>query len=278
MTEAQNLLVPQEAIKQEPQQTTIESHDHIYNLLCNKDDVSWKQMIYHVVKSEEMNPWDIDLGKLSKRFLVDLKKMKELDFKVSGKIILAAAILLRLKSNKLVGEDLSYLDQLIASSEKNEEDAFYDELTAMDGENTACVNIEGKEYTLMPRTPQPRSRKVSIYDLVEALEKALEVKERRRIFEREGIHMEIPKKEIDIEELVARIFAEVREHFNGHNNLTFSQLLKQGTKYEKVFTFLPLLHLSNAGKVVLAQEQHLGEIHISLGNTVDAPAVHVLAK
>ncbi|PIN79433.1 hypothetical protein COV16_04255 [Candidatus Woesearchaeota archaeon CG10_big_fil_rev_8_21_14_0_10_34_8] len=275
MTEAQEVIA--EATKEEtPKETQpISSNDQIYNLLCNKEDISWQQMIYQTVKSEQMDPWNIDVGHIAQRFLKDLKTMKEMDFSVSGKMILAAAILVRLKSNKLVGEDLTYLDQLIASGEQSEEDAFYEELAGMD--DSARVTIEGKEYTLMPRTPQPRKRKVSVYDLVEALEKALEVKKRRRIFERERIHMEIPERKIDIEELVAKIFSNVKDHFmvRKQDNLTFSQLLKDGTKTEKVFTFLPLLHLSNAGKVDLNQEKHLGEIKISLGHTAHDEHVEV---
>lgn len=250
----------------------ISSPQDIYSFLCNKDDISWQQILYQAVKSEHMDPWDIDIGNIARRFLQDIQKMKELDFKISGKMILAAAILLRLKSTKLVGEDLSYLDQLLASTEQNEETAFYDELAAMnaDGYGTK-VTVDGKEFQLLPRTPQPRKRKVSVYDLVEALEKALEVKHRRRIFGDTEIRMEIPQKKVDIEELVTKIFNEVKDHFllKKQTGLTFQQLLKEGTKHEKVYTFLPLLHLSHSGKLELDQKEHLGDIHIRLG-----PAAH----
>jgi segregation and condensation protein A len=288
MTEAQDKLAAENAMMQEKQaqqestedknvQTTLQTHDQLYTFLCKKGDISWQQMIYQAVKSEHMDPWNIDVSMLSQRFLTDLKTMKEMDFAVSGKMILAAAIMVRLKSTKLVGEDLTYLDQLIASGEQSEEDAFYEELAAMDGDNSARVNIEGREYTLLPRTPQPRKRKVSVYDLVEALEKALEVKKRRSIFEREVIHMKIPEKSVDIEALVLQIFGQVKGHFSSKKDeiLKFTHLLKEGTKMDKVMTFLPLLHLSNAGKIALAQEQHLGDIHISLGHTADDDSVDV---
>jgi segregation and condensation protein A len=283
MTEAQDKLVAEEAIKQEQQirqdskETSLQTDDQLYTFLCNKDDISWQQMIYQAVKSEHMDPWSIDIGQLSQRFMKDIKSMKELDFAVSGKMILAAAILVRLKSNKLVGEDLTYLDQLIASTEQSDEDQFYQELEGMESSHSTRVNIEGREYTLTPRTPQPRKRKVSVYDLVEALEKALEVKKRRRLFEREEIHMEIPKKEIDIEELVMDVFGKVKNHYisKKDNVLKFVHLLKDGTKMDKVMTFLPLLHLSNAGKVALTQEEHLGDIHINLGHTANDDSVEV---
>ncbi len=245
---------------------TLLPHEQLFDMLLNKDDISWQQIIFTAIKSEQMNPWDIDIKLLSQKFLEKLRQFKEMDFKISGKVILAAAIMLRLKSNKLIGEDMNYLDQLIASGNQNEEEAFYDELSQMEGDRVN-VSIEGRNYELIPRTPQPRKRKVSVYDLVEALEKALEVKNRRKWWGEDEIHMEIPVRKVDIDHLIHKTFGEVMEHFMTQKEvkLMFSKLLKEGTKEEKVYTFIPLLHLSNEGKVNLYQEAHLGEIHISLG-------------
>lgn len=254
-------------------------HEQLFDMILNKDDISWQQIIFTAVKSEQMDPWDIDIKLLSQKFLEKLRLFKEMDFKVSGKVILAAAIMLRLKSNKLIGEDMNYLDQLIASSGQNEEDAFYDELSQMEG-GKVNVSIEGRNYELIPRTPQPRKRKVSVYDLVEALEKALEVKNRRKGFGGDEIHMEIPIKQVDIDHLIQKTFSEVMNHFMTQKEvkLMFSKLLKEGTKLEKVYTFIPLLHLSNEGKVNLTQEMHLGDIHISLGEKAHEKKEETISK
>lgn len=248
-------------------EVTLLPHEQLFDMLLNKDDISWQQIIFTAVKSEQMNPWDIDIKLLSQKFLEKLREFKEMDFKISGKVILAAAIMLRLKSNKLIGEDLTYLDQLIASGSKNEEEAFYDELSGIAQDDRVHVAIDGRNFELIPRTPQPRKRKVSVYDLVEALEKALEVKNRRKGWGDDEIHMEVPIRKVDIDDLIHKTFAEVMEHFMTQKEvkLMFTKLLKEGTKNEKVYTFIPLLHLSNEGKVNLHQEAHLGEIHISLG-------------
>lgn len=282
MDEQQRLAEPK-TTEQQTVQTPIlpkqkPHHEQIMDILLNKDDISWQQIIFSAVKSEEMDPWNIDIAKLSQHFLEKLREFKEMDFKVSGKVILAAAILLRLKSNKLVGEDLTYLDQLIASSNHNEEEAFYDELASMEGEKVQ-VSIEGRNYELIPHTPQPRKRKVSVFDLVEALEKALEVKNRRKGWGGDEVHMEIPKMKYDIEELVQKIFQEVVAYFSSkkEETLTFTKLLHTSSREDKIFTFLPLLHLSNEGKVVLQQATHLGEIEIGLGMTETKKAVQNVA-
>ena len=88
-------------------EVTLLPHEQLFDMILNKDDISWQQIIFTAVKSEQMNPWDIDIKLLSQKFLEKLRQFKEMDFKVSGKVILAAAIMLRLKSNKLIGEDMN---------------------------------------------------------------------------------------------------------------------------------------------------------------------------
>ena len=52
----------------------IAPHDQIIDLIMNKDDISWQQIIFSAVKSEEMDPWDIDIIKLSQSFLAKLDR------------------------------------------------------------------------------------------------------------------------------------------------------------------------------------------------------------
>lgn len=270
MTEERKIEHP-ESVKE--RKLPLSTNDQIIDLVLNKDDISWQQIIFTAVKTEDMNPWDIDIKMLSQAFLIKLREFKEMDFKISGKVILAAAIMLRLKSNKLIGEDMNYLNQLIASSSKNEEEAFYEELASMEGNEKVEVSIDGKNFELIPRTPQPRKRKVSVYDLVEALEKALEVKNRRKGWGEDEIQMVIPTRKVNIEHLVHKTFGEIMEHFLTQKEvkLMFHNLLKAGTKEEKVYTFIPLLHLSNTGRINLTQEVHLGEIHITAGERAHEP-------
>ena len=106
----------------------MQTQDEIFEWLFQKDEVTWQTMLYELVRSEEMNPWDINVSLLAQRFLDMLRKLKEMDFRVSGKIILAAAILLKIKSNRLVHEDITNLDKLFAPDEEDEE-GLLDELT-----------------------------------------------------------------------------------------------------------------------------------------------------
>lgn len=236
--------------------------DKIFQLLVEQDDVTWKDIIFNLVKTEKMDPWDIDIGHLSQKYISLLKKAKELDFKISGKVVLAAAILLTLKSKRLVGEDLDEFDRMLAGNHV-EEDDFYDELATM---RDASKITEEEKVKLIPRTPQPRKRKVSVYDLVNALEKALEVKKRRIIKSIPTLEVEAPKKTRDVSLVIKQVYNRILDFFltNSGKKMTFSNLVPSQDKEDKILTFIPLLHLSNSRKIDIEQEEHFGDIDIKL--------------
>lgn len=242
------------------------SNDQIFNILFNNDEITWQSMVYDLVSSEKMDPWDVDVSLLSAKFLEKLKKFKEMDLKISGKVLLAAAILLRVKSYRFVDEDINALDSLIASSKSHDDEEGFEELFD-DGENiSGAVNL-GERPMIYPRTPQPRKRKVSVFDLVNALEKALEVYNRRPAKISEAPKMTAPEKVRDISLVIKDVYNKVMNFFRKNKmkgKLTFNLLLPDESKEEKVFTFIPLLHLDNQRKIDMLQETHMGEIEIKL--------------
>ena len=239
------------------------AQDRVFELLFEEDEITWQTILFNLVTKEQMDPWDIDIALLSKRFMDMMKKLKEMDFGVSGKIILAAALLLRLKSTKLVDEDILELDRLIASTDESED--IYGDI--IDFEEAPPGTFEGDKPSLIPRTPQPRKRKVSIYDLVDALEKALEVRKRRITRNIPPQNIQIPEKGIDISLVLGEVFRKIKDFFSkGNKRLTFNHLTPTNSKEDKVYTFIPLLHLTNQRKIDLHQQKHFEEIEIELLN------------
>jgi segregation and condensation protein A len=96
----------------------MDSNERIFQVLYNTDEVTWQTLLYELIKKEGMNPWDINISLLAKKYIETIKKLKELDLRISGKVLLAAAILLKIKSNRLIGEDLSEFDRLLTQSEE----------------------------------------------------------------------------------------------------------------------------------------------------------------
>jgi len=234
------------------------AQDKIFSLLFDSEEITWQSIIYDLMKKGDMNPWDIDVSVISKGYVHKIKELQAShDFRLSGKVLLAAAILLKIKSDRLLGEDMAYFDSLLHDAEEDEESLLFEENN---------VSIDGDEIPqLIPRTPQPRQRKVNIYDLVNALEQALEVKKRRVMANIPPDPIGPPKKTKNISVIVTDVYDRIKTFFASNNKrLTFSQLIPSDSREDKVYTFIPLLHLSNQRKVKINQFQNFGEIEIVL--------------
>lgn len=234
--------------------------DKIFSMLVEQNEISWKTIIMDLISSEQMDPWDVNISLLTDKYIERLRELKEQDLKVGGKVVLAASILLRIKSNKLVSDDMDDFDRLIAGTDMNQE-AFYDSLEQelAQGERDALK----EEFELLPRMPQARRRKVSVFDLVKALDKALEVKQ-RRVLQSIPPPLPLPVRKFDLGASVANLLQRLKSMFSYKKRLTFTDLLPTHSKQDKVYTFIPLLHLSNQQKVDLEQAEPFGEIEVKL--------------
>ena len=237
--------------------------DRLFQMLVEENEISWKAIIYDLIRKEEMDPWDVNVSLLSQKYIERLKEIKQMDLNVSGKVLLAAAILLKIKSKRLVGEDLNEFDRLLAATDVDEEE-FYDGLAEELRRGEERALYEGIE--LMPRTPQPRKRKVSVYDLVKALEQALEVKKRRVFNSIRESNVTIPEKKFDISEAIKGIYSKILGLFKSRKDqqIAFRELVPSESRKDQVYTFIPLLHLFNEDKIEMEQKEHFGEISIKL--------------
>lgn len=237
-----------------------DTSEKVFNLLFVEDELSWKDMIYALIEEQNMDPWDIDVSLLSQKFLEMLKKLKELDFRVSGKMVLASAVLLKMKSDILKDEDIANFDNIINGVEEN---------MPLDDQGQPIYDTDGKP-NIYPRTPQPRKRKVSILDLVQALEKALEIENRRKKSRpnMKKIVLKLPEKHFDLGKSMQNVYGKVETHYKNKKNkdkvLTFNELVMGRSKQDKVLTFIPLLHLDNLRKIDMEQEKHFEEIAVKL--------------
>ncbi len=233
-------------------------HEQIYNMLMQKDEITWQNIIYGLIKSEEMDPWDVDVSLLAKKYLETIKKLKETNFLVSGKMVLASAILLRIKSDKLVNQNIAEFDNLLFSNEEELEEVeeYLDDEKPID-----------EVPQLVLKTPQPRKRKVSLNDLVGALQKALNFNEKKKLKKEDEIVLEkptIPEKKMDVSVLIKNLYEKIKDFFMRSEKLTFSKLVSSDRREDKILTFIPLLHLSNENRVDLDQKEAFGDIDIKL--------------
>ncbi len=237
----------------------------VYDVVLRGDEISWQSILFDLVKNQQMDPWAVDLGALAEHFLEVIHTMTETDFRVNGKIVLAAAMLLKIKTSALLDHDINALDTLLASQDEMGMDGAIDE-EGPRGRERIVVDGIPKVY---PRTPQPRQRAVSIYDLVEALEQALEVnvrRQRRILFSYPEVR--IPERRIDLLGAMDGLHAKVKTHYETkQERLTFDSLVEGTDKFAKIFTFMPLLHLTTARKTDLDQPEHFSTIYITLAQS-----------
>lgn len=234
--------------------------ERIYDLLVKKNEVTWQTIIYELINSGEMDPWNVDLSKLSSKYITAIKNLKEHNFFISGKMVLASALLLRMKSDRLLNEHIAEFDSVLYP---------VDEDLLLEEESDYKYAIEGANIPkLMVKSPQSRKRQVSLNELMKALEKALEVDERRRIRKiyEEPIIQEavMPKNVYNISDLIKSVYEKIIYMFHKKEVLDFSELLESDSKEDKIATFIPLLHLCNQQKIDINQEEAFGEIKITL--------------
>ena len=96
-------------------------HDELLDMLLKEEEITWQTIIHDLIKTEKMDPWNIDISILTQKYINILKKLQEINFSISGKVILASSILLKIKSDKLLMESITNFDNLMYENEELEE-------------------------------------------------------------------------------------------------------------------------------------------------------------
>lgn len=219
----------------------------LINLMISEP--SWEDVIVKIVAEEGMDPWSVDIIRLANVFLNYVKKMEELDLRIPARFILIAAILLRMKSDVLVEKEEKIL---IPESEKEPDET---------------LRILASLPPLQPPLKRIPLRNVTLDELVNALKKAYEIQERRverktRI--RRAVDIAIPVPQEDITERINKLLTNINEALTEVDNIEFSRLVKRWGRKEIVEALIPLLHLSQDGKINLDQEELFKEILVRL--------------
>jgi segregation and condensation protein A len=253
-------------------------HNKIYNMIFQEDDLKWQSLIYEMIRTGKVNPWDIDVSLFANEYLGMINKLKELNFRISGKVVLTAAILLRMKTNRLG------LQEFLGLIEEPEEDFEVEQgLDDFDNEpNTVEQRIEQlanqikqtqtKKITLDPRLDRMRERKVTIFELMNALKKAMEVDERREfrrtkaLKDKDETRPDFIYEKFDIVGKIRNVYDILKMFFkkSSKNTIEFTQIIPSKKKEDIVWTFVPLLHLANEGKIELIQKKPFDKIFVEL--------------
>lgn len=245
------------------------ANEQVLAVVMEGDEITWQSILFDLVKTGGMDPWAIDLTTLTQEFLAVVERLAETNFRMNGKVVLASAMLLKLKTSALLEQDINALDQLLAQQDDQILDPLEEDL--MPGRQR--IKVEGVPR-IFPKSPQPRQRQVSIYDLVDALEQALEVntrRQRRILFSYPEVR--IPERKIDLHGAMDGIFMRVQDHYGRSTaTLTFDDLAQGLDRQGKIYTFIPLLHLTTARRTDLNQPEAFSTIFITVARPDAQPA------
>ncbi|MCK5233231.1 MAG: hypothetical protein KAJ91_00285 [Candidatus Aenigmarchaeota archaeon] len=206
----------------------------------------WGEVLRNL--ANDMDPWDVDLAVLNKRLTEHIEHMRRLDLRIPAKILLAAAIIYKLKSEAIS----AFEEEAVPEEELFSDDFVVDEEMPVIDKNIVIPPIQ------LPLQRAPR-RKITLDELVHALDKAMNIKTRREA--REFFQIDLAGADLskNIEELYEKICTFVLRG----EQVTFSGLLGiESTKENKIRAFNSMLHLASQGKIVCSQTELFGEIQI----------------
>ena len=213
------------------------------NIVELVSNATWKDLLVELVKKNRLDPWDVDIVKVIDEYMDAIKAFKVLDLRLPANMLLAASILLRFKSDLFKPVEAT-VDLEEAESMPRQE-----------------VQVEGLTFRLRP----PTKRRVTLEELISALEEAMKIKEERSLSASRQIGLPISINPIDIEEEIEGVYATIEKIVDGEGLVTFTSLLKESSSEDMLLEiFIPVLFLANNGKIGIMQEEFFGEIIIIL--------------
>lgn len=211
------------------------SDNDMINLMVSEP--SWEDVIVRIVAEEQMDPWAMNLVKLAEAFATYVTRLDRLDLRMPARFILIAAILLRMKSDILANKPPG---QLIAEGPTEQKDA-------------ELIRLLASVPPLQPPVKRVPVGSVTLEELLTALRKAFEVKERREMRKeriRHRVELVLPTDTEDITERIQKLLDHInRTIADIEGSTTFRSLVKNWERQDIVRTLMPMLHLTQEGKI-----------------------------
>ncbi|MFB6076501.1 MAG: segregation/condensation protein A, partial [Candidatus Nanohaloarchaea archaeon] len=182
--------------------------------------------------TEDMDPWNIDIVELADRYKSYIERMDRFDLEVPGRIVLVGAVLLRMKAEVL--RDVYGDEQDGAEPVEEFDEEMYEEVEE--------EQLRIPEAVPTPPVKKKGTRKVTLEELTDALESAMEIDEkrsRRQETRREAEDYGIEVQETDITDRLESMFSTLKRYIsNGTDAVTFSTLVEQEARRDRIETFV----------------------------------------
>lgn len=235
------------------------NNNQFYGMITG-EELGWQSMIYDLIKTEQLDPWDIDIEVLAEKYLETVRELEDANFYISSKVLLACSLLLRLKSEILANTYIQELNDSLFGKKEMQKTLDFEKL---------IIN-EHELPLLLPKSPMARSKKVTLEQLMAALNKAINTENRRIKREikthqaKKMMDMVLPKDHfVPLKIRIKNILGVISSHFDDSTNkhLLFHSFAQD--REEKMAAFLPILHLTTDNHIFLHQPVHFDEIFIT---------------
>ncbi len=212
-------------------------YDELYRRILD-DELGWEHLITSIIREEGMDPMDIDLITITDKFTTLISKINVIDFRFGGKFIYTAAILLKMKSDKVIE------DMLNRNKQKEE------------GRKSSYIKSTPFDIMITSKFPFIRRRKITLTELITTIREAMKTSVKTKI------NFELKIKEVRIEERIVFLLEKLAKLFSKEESIPFSSLITKEGRKEFIYTFLPLLFLANMDKIDLEQLKPFEEIYV----------------
>ena len=235
-------------------------------------EVDGIEFLVNMAKQGKIDPWNVDIVDVYDNYMIQMFKAKGQNLKITGRTILFAAILLRLKSNILKGLDINDFEppQGIDELEYNDEPLEYTE------DYIPTSNVMSIDEVLQRRTSVRlnHNRVVTLRDLIRQLEfyEMLDKKQSlKNSYERAKRRVQnyaklSPEDIINlahdeyIENGVERLRANLEEILDRQDRIELNELTLLGM--DRVNAYISLLFLTVDSNYDLMQDEFYGDLYV----------------
>ncbi len=210
-------------------------------------NATWRDILLNLVETNKLNVWDIDISKIVESYLNFIKQLKILDLYIPANIILAASILLRLKS-KTISFENDYNQEIEQDNNQTNE------------------RIIPEVDAIYPRLRLQPNKKISLDELLEALNDAMRIEKQHKENNEKPVQQLNLKIDIEIDKKIDKVYNLISIHTDSQKMTTFEILKTNFNENILLNLFIPLLFLMHKNKIILIQDIFFGEILIKLTN------------
>lgn len=236
------------------------------------------EILVSMAKSGKVNPWNIDIVDITDKYLTQMFQMKAQNLRLTGRTLLFAAILLKLKSNILENIDVNEFEGVNDGTEFDEFD-ISDDFNNDDDYSYNTNNVISIDEVLQRRTSVRlnRNRVVTLKDLIRQLEFYEMIDKKQSL---KNAHERAKRRvrsyaNLSPDDIINLAHDEYIEDGVQKLRANLEQILKNGSRVElteltllgmdKISAYIALLFLSAESDYELVQDEFYSDLYVTVG-------------